>query len=84
MMGGGTGQSRVDHSILTFLLEFSAEAVVLLQKITQMELTCSDCSPQVGDSPAGHGSRECQTLWTGNHNTCCTPCPACSALSVDD
>ena len=78
------GQLRVDHSVLTSLLGFSAEVVVLLPKITQMEPTCWDCSPQVDNSPASHGGREYHTLWMGNHDICCTPGLACSAQFIGD
>ena len=69
----------VDHSVLTSLLGFPDEAVVLLPKITWMELTGRDHSRWVGNSPTSHGSRGCWTLWMGNHDTCCTPGLACSA-----
>ena len=81
--GGGQGYSqqvslsRPFH--LDFLLGFPAEVVVLLPKVTWMELTGRNHSLQVVDSPAGHGSEGCWTLWMGNHDTCCTPGLACSA-----
>ena len=79
-----TGQPSGDHSILTCLFGFLVKMVLLLLVITQMKLTCYDFSLLVADNPASCGGRECQMLWMGNHDICCTPGSTCSAPSVGD
>ena len=78
------GQPSVDHSVLTFLGGSPAEMVSLVLVVALMKLTHWDFSPWVGNSPANCGGGECWPLWMGNHDICCTPGLACSALSVGD
>ena len=67
------GQPSVDHSIFTPLIGSPTEMVLFPLVIIQTKLIHQDFSPQVGDTPAGCGCRECQPLWMGNHDIGCTP-----------
>ena len=76
------GQCNGGHSVPTSLFGSLAKMVLPHLVITLMKPIHQGFSPLVANSPAGHGSRECQTLLMGNHDICCTPSPACSALSA--
>ena len=85
---GGQGYSQQGNLgkpfCLQFLVRILSSGSCALLKINLREPTQRDHSPQVGNSPASHGSRGCCTSWMGNHDIYCTLGLACSAWFVGD